>query len=56
MGYLRSILNYLERITLSNLTHMISRANHVTIGVEILMIDIGCFLDKEFTELIHMNL
>ena len=55
MRYLRRTLNCLERIALSNLTRMISRVNHVTIGVEILRIDIGCFLDKEFTELIRMN-
>ena len=42
-------------ITLSNLTHMISMANLVAIGVETPRIDSGCFLEKEFTELICMN-
>ena len=48
-------LNYLERITLSDLTHLISMADHETIGVEAPMIDNGCSLEKDFAELIHMN-
>ena len=55
MGYLRSISNYPKRIALSNPTHMMSMADLVTIGVEILKIDSGCFLVKEFTELIRMT-
>ena len=42
------IFNYLERITLSDLTHMMSRADPVAIGVKTLRIDSGCSLDKEF--------
>ena len=34
---------------------MISVANIVVISVETLRIDIGCYLEKEFIELIHMN-
>ena len=55
MGYSRTPLNYLERITLSNLTHMMSMADLVAIGVETLRIDSGCSLAKEFIELICMN-
>ena len=47
--------NYLERISLSNPTHMMSMADRITIGVETLRIDSGCSLEKEFTELIRMN-
>ena len=55
MGYLRRTSNYLERITLSNPTHMISMADPIAIDVETLMIDSGCSLEKEFTGLISMN-
>ena len=55
MGYLIRTLNYPERISLCNLTHMMSMADPVTIGVETLRIDSGCSLEKEFTELIRMN-
>ena len=43
MGYSRKISNYLERITLCNLTHMMSMDNPVAISVETLRIDSGCF-------------
>ena len=55
MGYLRGTSNYPERITLSDLTHMMSMADHIAIGVETLRIDSECSLEKEFTEWIHMN-
>ena len=55
MGYSRKTSNYLERITLSNLTQMMSMADLIAIGVETLRIDSGCSLEKEFTELIHVN-
>ena len=55
MGHSRRISNNPERITLSNTTHMMSMAYPIAIGVETLRIDIGCSLDKEFTELIPMN-
>ena len=55
MGYSRRTLNYPEIITLSDLTHMMSLADPVTIGVETLRIDSGCSLEKEFTESIRMN-
>ena len=55
MRYSRTTSNYLERITLSHLTHMISMADPIAIGVEILRIDSGCSLEKEFSELIVMN-
>ena len=56
MRYLKRTLNYPERITLSDPTHMISIVEYVTISVETLMIDNGCSLKKEFTKLICMNL
>ena len=55
VGYLRRTSNYLERIALSNPSHMVSMADLIAIGVETLRIDSGCFLENEFTELIHMN-
>ena len=55
MGYSRRTSYYLERITLSDLTHMMSMADHVAIGVETPRIDSGSSLEKEFTELIRMN-
>ena len=56
MEYLRGTSNYPERIGLSNPTHMMTMADPVVIGVEILMIDSGRSLEKELTKLIHMNL
>ena len=47
--------NYPERITLSNLSHMMGMADPIAIGVKTLRIDSGCSLEKEFTKLIHMN-
>ena len=38
MGYSRKTSNYLERITLSNPTHVMSMADPVAIGVETLRI------------------
>ena len=54
--YSRRTSNYLERITLSNLTHLMSIANPIAINSERPKIDSGYSLKKEFTELIHMNL
>ena len=55
MGCLRGTLNYLERIALSDPTHMMSMADPIAIGVETLRIDNGCSLEKEFTKFIRMN-
>ena len=55
MGYSRRRSNYLERIVLSEITHLMSMANHVAIDVETPRIDSGCSLEKEFTKLIPMN-
>ena len=55
MGYSRSISNYQKRIALSDLTHVMSMADPMAIGVETPRIDRGCSLEKEFTELIRMN-
>ena len=55
MGYSRRISNYLERITLSDPTHMMSMTDPVAISVETLKIDSEYSLEKEFTELIRMN-
>ena len=55
MQYSRRTPNYLERIALSNTTHMMSMADPMAIGVETLRIDSGCSLEKKLTELICMN-
>ena len=55
MGYSIRTSNYLERITLSNPSHMMTMADPIAIGVETLRIDSGCSLEKEFTELTRMN-
>ena len=55
MGYSRRTSNYPKRIALYDLTHMMSMADLVVINVETLKIDSGCFLEKEFTKLTHMN-
>ena len=56
MGYSRKITNYPTRITLSNPNHMMSMVDLVAISVEIPRIDSGCSLEKDFIELIRMNL
>ena len=48
-------IDYLERITLSDMTHMMSMADLVAIYVETLMIDSEFSLEIEFTGLICMN-
>ena len=48
MGYSRRTSNYLERIALSNPTHMMSIVDLVAIDVETLRIDGECSLEKEF--------
>ena len=55
VGHSRRTSNYPKRITLSNLTHMMSMADPIAIGVETLRIDSGCSLEKELNELIHIN-
>ena len=55
MGYSIRTLNYPERTTLSDPTHMMNMADLVAIGVETLRIDNGCSLKKKFTKLICMN-
>ena len=55
MGYSRETLNYPERISLYDLTHMMSIVDPVAISVETLRIDYGCSSEKEFTELICIN-
>ena len=45
----------MERISLYDLTHVMSMADLIAIDVEILRIDSECYFEKEFTELIHMN-
>ena len=55
MRYSIKTLNYPKIIILSNVTHIMSMANPVVIGVETLRIDSGYSLDKEFTELIIRN-
>ena len=48
--YLRRTSNYLERIILSYITHMMSRANHVATSIKTLMINRYYSLEKEFTK------
>ena len=48
-------MKYLERITLFDLTHMMSMVDLVAIGEKIPRTDSGCFLEKEFIKLIFMN-
>ena len=55
VGYSRRTSNYSKRISLSDLTHMMSMADLIAIGVETLKIDSECSLEKEFTKLIRMN-
>ena len=55
MRYWRRTSNYLERTSLFDLTHVMSMADLVAIGLETPRIDSGCSLEKEFAELIHMN-
>ena len=55
MGYSRRTSSYPERIELSNPTHVMSMADPISISVETLRIESGCSLEKEFTELFHMN-
>ena len=55
MRYLRRTSNYLERLIIFDVAHMISIAYLVAIRVERPRIGIGCSLKKEFTEVIHMN-
>ena len=55
MGYTRRTSNYPKIIVLSDPTHMMSMTNLIAIGGEILRIDGGCSLEKEFNKLICMN-
>ena len=49
VGYSRRTLNYPKRITLYDLTHMMSMHDLVATGVETPRINSGCSLEKEFT-------
>ena len=55
MGYSSRTLNYMKRITLSDLTYMISIIDPIAISVLTLRIDSGFSLEKEFIELISIN-
>ena len=55
MTYLRRILNYKKRITLSDPTHMISMTYLVAINVETSRINDRCSLEEEFIIVINMN-
>ena len=55
MGYLKRTLNYPKILVLSGLTHMRSLSDVVSISVETIRIDSGCYLEKDFTELISMK-
>ena len=56
MIYSRRTSNSVERIILSNLTHMINIVDLIAISVEITKLDSGCSLEKDFIKLISMNL
>ena len=45
----------MERISLSDLTHVMSMADLVAISIETPRIDSGCSLEKYFIELIYVN-
>ena len=49
-------LNYWEKIALFDLTNMKSMVDLIASGAEIVRINNGCSLEKEFSELICMNL
>ena len=53
MGYSIRTSNYLERITLCDLTDMMSMVDLMAIDVGTPMIGSGCSLKKYFTKLIH---
>ena len=55
MGYLRRILNYPERIALSNLTYLMIMADFVAISVESPKVDNRSYVEKEFSILIYIN-
>ena len=55
MRYSRGTSNYIKRIILSNLIHMMSIVDLATLCVDTLKIDSECSLEKEFIELIPMN-
>ena len=54
-GIFKKDIELSKRIALSDLTHVMSMTGFMAIGVETPMIDSGCSLEKEFTELIRMN-
>ena len=56
VGYSRRVSNYQEIITLSDPTHTMNMIGPISINVEILRIDSGCSLEKEFTKWIHINI
>ena len=47
--YSRRTSNYLERVILSDPTHVMSMVDPITICVDILKINSGVFLEKELT-------
>ena len=55
MRYLRRTLNYLERITLSDLAYIMSMTDLIAISVETPRIDSGYSLEKESIEFIYVN-
>ena len=55
MIYSRGTSFYPERVVLSNLTHMLSMADPIAIGIKTLTIGSGRSTEKKFIELIRMN-
>ena len=56
MGYSRITSNYLKRTVLYDLTYMMTIVDPIAISMETLKIDTLCSLEKDFIELIRMNL
>ena len=55
MRYSRRILNYPERLALSDLTHMIIMTDLIAIVVEFPRVDSRCYVEKDLYELINMH-
>ena len=55
MGYSRRTSNYMKRVAVCDPAHMMRITDLVAIDVETPMINSGCSLEKELTELIHTN-
>ena len=55
MWVLKKEIELCKKITLLDLTHMMSMSDLVAIIVETPRIDSGCSFEKEFIQLFHLN-